>query len=269
MQHSNDPRPHDPRRPMRHCVDPFWEACPLERNWHTWHLFNVSDRWPQGAALARREAGLQLRGLRDLGEVILDWEIARDDPGRLAHERGGDQSINRLLSSHVHTETAIGGHEVHIDVITTGGFGPGRSLMEVHVFVDGLRESHAWEGGCALGIGGRTLPAVARIGSRNALVVDVDQEPRVALDTVTTYRLRADALVQRPCAWLWDVSPAAPGKGARRGRPLAQRDERMFRDWGPLPNGRITGIRRTTGWMAWTCPNLLGPSCLGEDLRRG
>jgi hypothetical protein len=241
MQHPNDPRPHDPRRPIRHRVDPFWETCPLERDWPTWDLFNVSRRTPQGAALVRHRAAQRLRGVRDLGELVLNWDVAQDDPGRLVHERGGDPSGRHPFSSHIHTEVTIDRHRIHMDVITTGGFGPGRSLTEARVFVDGVVAGQAWEGGCSLGAGGNSFPAIARIGRRTALVVDIDREPRVALDTVSTYRLRTDALVQRPCAWLWEASSAVPQKGARRRPLLAQRDARMFRDWGPLPERKDHG----------------------------
>jgi hypothetical protein len=153
VQHPKDPRPIDPRRPLRHRIDPYAASCPLGGAWREWDFFNASRRSPTGDALARDHAARNAIGVRDLGERALDWEVAFDDPGRLIHEAGGDPSGSHPWSGHVHAETRIDGVRVHIDWVAMLRFGPGRSLTEVRIYADGLLAGRAWQGGCSLGAG--------------------------------------------------------------------------------------------------------------------
>jgi hypothetical protein len=73
---------------------------------------------------------------------------------------------------HHHAETSINNHVVHIDVVDVRKYGPGRSVREFRIFVDGERAGRGRNCGCSLGFGGGDLPAVARIDSDLVLTVD-------------------------------------------------------------------------------------------------
>jgi hypothetical protein len=228
--------PNDRRRPQRHARDPFWQSCPLGSSWSEWDFLNVPRRAEDDQGVARNE---RLRGSRDLRELELAWEIAQDDPGRIVHETGGDPSGRHPYSSHVHAETTIDGIQVHVDWVTATRFGPGRSLTEVRIFVDGVVAGRAWRGGCSLGFGGDSFPAVARVGRDKALVVDGSSEPVIAYESDLARYHRQDAEVQRPCAWLWEVADGASRREGGRPRPrLGRRDERMVAKW-PEPGATI------------------------------
>jgi hypothetical protein len=82
---------------------------------------------------------------------------------------------------HHHAETPINGHLIHIDVVNVLKYGPGRSVREFRIFVDGELAGRGGDCGCSLGFGGGDLPAVARIDSDVVLTVDADsgKEPPV------------------------------------------------------------------------------------------
>ena len=73
---------------------------------------------------------------------------------------------------HRHGETSINSHVVHIDVVDIRKDGPGRSIREVRIFVDGELAGRGGACGCSLGFGGADLPAVGRIGCDAVLTVD-------------------------------------------------------------------------------------------------
>jgi hypothetical protein len=66
----------------------------------------------------------------------------------------------------------INNHVVHIDMVDVRKYGPGRSVREFRIFVDGELAGRAGECGCSLGFGGGDLPAVARIDSDAVMTVD-------------------------------------------------------------------------------------------------
>jgi hypothetical protein len=194
--------------------------------WQTWDFLNIPERRFTGEASNRDDALRQLVRVADLGELRLDWAIAADDPIR-THTDNGRPLGKYPHSSHVHTETEIDGARIHIDWVTANRYGPGRSMTEAHIFVDGVRAGHAWNGGCSLGFGGNAFPAVALLQPGTALVVDGNSE-RLILYEAPGYRYyRADAEVQRPHAWLWEVADSEASLEARAsGRRLGDRSRR-------------------------------------------
>lgn len=201
---------HDPRVARRRRIDPFHASCPIRDEWHEWHFFNVPRRGIVGKGLVLHK----LPATRDLGEIVLDWEVGQNDPGRFPPKAG--ERVERRWKSHIHTETTIDGHRVHIDWVQVERSGPHSWLIEARIFVDGVLAGQAWQGGCALGFGGGDFPAIARIGDTRAIVVDARRSPR-------------------PCVWLWEV--AAPDSEPATGhtRLLGERDERMHRKFERVP----------------------------------
>jgi hypothetical protein len=243
VQHHKDPRPRDPRRPLRHRVDPYAATCPLDSEWRDWDFLNVPNRRLTGAAIERHHVLRKLNGVRDLGELELAWEIAFDDPGRLIHEAGGDSTGNHPWSSHIHAETTIDDSRLHIDWITASRFGPGRSMTEVRIFLDGALVGQGFSGGCSLGFGGSDLPAVAMVGRDKAVVVDGSAQPLVAYEDALSRYFRCDAAVQRPCVWLWEVASQGLLRTRRDGprKRLGRRDPRMHREWEIPPRKEFDG----------------------------
>ena len=83
-----------------------------------------------------------------------DWKYSKGSP--------------RLL----HAETVIGGAHIHVDWAYARKHGPGRSITEIRIFVDGSLAGRGGQCGCALGFGKGDLPAVALLGGGKALTVD-------------------------------------------------------------------------------------------------
>ena len=81
--------------------------------------------------------------------------------------------MTRLPEGHIHAETTIGERQVHIDLVKIIRGGPGRSVTEVRIFVDGELAGRGGSCGCSLGGGGDDLPAVALISQSSVLSVTV------------------------------------------------------------------------------------------------
>ena len=73
---------------------------------------------------------------------------------------------------HLHAETVIDGARIHVDWVYARKHGPGRSITEIRIFVDGRLAGRGGQCGCALGFGKDDLPAVALLGGGKALTVD-------------------------------------------------------------------------------------------------
>jgi hypothetical protein len=98
---------------------------------------------------------------RTTGRLKLAWRPAADS---LVHPRGPD---------HIHTETTVDGHGVHIDRLERRLHSPGRGWKELRIFVDNVLAGRAGLAGCSLGAGGSDLPAIACIGRSKVITVDI------------------------------------------------------------------------------------------------
>lgn len=136
--------------------------CPLGTDWHRWDVLNAGARLSvlptRNAPPVSASGGAPLK---------VQWS-----PPTL-HFAG-----HRTLR-HSHGEFDVMGIRVHVDWVTMDAWGPGRSLVEARVFVNGELRGYAAEGGCSLGSGTACyFPAVARISPGFAVTVDRDEERR-------------------------------------------------------------------------------------------
>jgi hypothetical protein len=142
--------------------------CPLGGQWRTWDLHQHDFRHVSARIRRRCEAARALIPDRHVGRVKLTWVVAS------RQTRRGDK--------HCHAETTIEGRHVHVDYVKRTMGGPGRSLEECRIFVDGRLEGRGGTGGSAVGFGGSDLPALAKINESMVLTVDV--VPAVAFPLV-------------------------------------------------------------------------------------
>jgi len=152
-------------------------ACPLGRQWRRWDMFN-SPRYhavPDGARPAV-DAAAHSKPVRHLGLLPLSWETAEDDaafvPMTTAESGEPEWRWEKGSPRHLHAEADLDGRRVHVDWTHAHKHGPGRTITEIRIFVDGRLEGRGGRCGCSLGVGGNDLPAVALIGSGRALSVD-------------------------------------------------------------------------------------------------
>jgi hypothetical protein len=141
-------------------------ACPLPAQWIKWDMLSRDEknyRFVSEEQHARCEQARRTRPLRRLGRVPLKWESA-DGKARPA-------VMTRLREGHIHAETTIATRLVHIDLVEITRGGPGRSITEVRIFVDGQLAGRGGSCGCSLGGGGNDLPAVAVISGSTVLSV--------------------------------------------------------------------------------------------------
>ena len=154
------------------------QHCPLE-HWRLWDMFAKPENdfrfVPDDRAQVCRDARL-VRPILHLGQVALEWEVAADDarhvPMTPAESGSPDWKYQSGSPSHLHAETTIDGHLVHIDRVCASKSGPGRSVLEFRVFVEGKLAGRGGRCGCSLGFGGSDLPAVAQVGGSRVLTVD-------------------------------------------------------------------------------------------------
>ena len=151
--------------------------CPLGREWRRWDMFN-SPRYhtvPDDARPAV-DAARRAKPLRHLGVVPLPWETAEDDasyvPMTAAESGEPEGRWEKGSPRHLHAEADVDGRRVHVDWTHAHKHGPGRTITEIRIFVDGRLAGRGGRCGCSLGVGGDDLPAVALIGSGRALSVD-------------------------------------------------------------------------------------------------
>lgn len=133
--------------------------CPIGTTWRDWDLLTLSRHTATGVADHGRARGRRLAGLRHVADLTC------------AQLRADHMVAGRRHATHVHGDTEVDGLGVHVDWVWVRAWGPGRSLAEVRVFVDGTLAARAWRGGCSLGGGGTSFPAVAWVQPDLALVV--------------------------------------------------------------------------------------------------
>jgi len=152
-------------------------ACPLGREWRRWDMFD-SPRYhavPDDARPAV-DAAAHAQPVRHLGLLPLSWEIAEDDaahvPMTTAESGEPEWRCERGSPRHLHAEADVDDRRVHVDWTYAHKHGPGRTITEIRIFVDGRLAGRGGRCGCSLGVGGDDLPAVALIGGGRALSVD-------------------------------------------------------------------------------------------------
>lgn len=152
-------------------------GCPLRPEWRRWDMFNApryqvvpEDAQPAVDAARRAEP------VRHLGLVPLAWEIADDDaayaPMTTAESGEPEWRWDKGSPRHLHAETELDGRRVHIDWTHARKHGPGRTITEIRLYVDGRLAGRGGRCGSSLGAGGSDLPAVALIGDGKAVSVD-------------------------------------------------------------------------------------------------
>jgi hypothetical protein len=172
-------------------------SCPLDRSWRRWDMFNTPKYWDVPEDRQRTiDAASAAKPSSHLGLVQLDWELAGDDaafdPMTSAESGQPDWKYSEGSPRHLHAETVIDGARIHIDWAYARKHGPGRSITEIRIFVDGQLAGRGGQCGCTLGFGKDDLPAVALLGGGKVLTVD----------DVTTGALHAKAMPEL-LAELW------------------------------------------------------------------
>jgi len=166
-------------------------------------FFDVSKDVARVVARARR-----VKRLSEIGPVDVEWHVAADDASHLpmTPEESGRPGWKYLpgCPSHIHADLFVDRHGVHVDVCAATMFGPGRSWWECRIFVEGTLSGRGHRCGSSIGVGGRTLPAIALVGRRHVLCVDVDIQRIVQVQDSQTCYLRNDATVQRPVVTLFE-----------------------------------------------------------------
>jgi hypothetical protein len=153
------------------------DSCPLDRSWRRWDMFDAPKYWdvPDGMQPSI-DAARAAEPARHLGLVALAWELARDDasfePMTSAESGQPDWKYEKGSPRHLHAETAIDGARIHVDWAYARKHGPGRSITEIRIFVNGQLAGRGGRCGCSLGFGKGDLPAVALLGRGRALTVD-------------------------------------------------------------------------------------------------
>jgi len=153
------------------------DSCPLDRSWRRWDMFNTPKYWevPEDTQRIIDAAGAA-EPVRHLGLVVLAWELAPDDasldPMTTQESGQPDWKYSKGSPRHLHAETVIDGAHVHVDWTYARKHGPGRSMTDIRIFVDGSLAGRGGQCGCALGFGKGDLPAVALLGGGKALTVD-------------------------------------------------------------------------------------------------
>jgi hypothetical protein len=153
------------------------QTCPLDARWRRWDMFG--DRADDFRLLdpddfGRCAAARQAKPVTHIGVVRLDWEAAPD-----TESRGESSRHPAGAPLHFHAEAMVDGVLVHVDLVDVRKEGPGRSIREVRVFVDGTLAGRGGRCGCSLGFGGGDLPAVARIAPDRVLTVDSVGTPAI------------------------------------------------------------------------------------------
>ena len=136
--------------------------CPLGLDWHRWDVLNAGARL---AVLPRRES--LPASATDGYALPIEW-------GAPSEHRAGNRAAR-----HLHGNITVEGVRLHVDWVVMDATGPGRSLVETRLFVDGELRAYAAEGGCSLGSGTACyFPAVARIAPGIAVAVERDANRR-------------------------------------------------------------------------------------------
>jgi hypothetical protein len=142
--------------------------CPLGSCWRDWDMFGTLDKYFRFVSDEQKAQCQEARvraPSRHLGRIGLEWEATWIEPG-VGNRKG-------TFDGHVHAEATIETRLVHIDIVRLTKWGPGRSILEVRIFVDGELAGRGGSAGCSLGFGGSDLPAVAILSGSTVLSVAV------------------------------------------------------------------------------------------------
>jgi hypothetical protein len=191
-------------------------------------MFGTPRYWDVPAdAQPSLDAAVAARPSDHLGLVRLDWELARDDaafePMTSAESGQPDWKYSEGSPRHLHAEAVIGAARVHVDWVHARKHGPGRSITEVRIFVDGRLVGRGGQCGCSLGFGKKDLPAVALLGGGKALTVD----------DVTTGALHPKAMPEL-VAELWSTQNDSTARRSQRQR-AGRAHHRLSRYTGAAP----------------------------------
>jgi acyl-CoA-binding protein len=148
-------------------------GCPLDSNWRDWDLFGPNQYFklpPELEAISKAAQAVK-RGA-EIQTVEAEWESAADDVRFVPAPKG--TSFAKGSPTHQHTEFGLDGHLIHIDRVGATRGGPGRSIVEYRIYLDGQFAGHGGRGGTSLGGGGDSLPAVALLGQDKILTVSED-----------------------------------------------------------------------------------------------
>ncbi|MCX6550629.1 MAG: hypothetical protein NTY02_06440 [Acidobacteria bacterium] len=164
-------------------------SCPLDRSWRRWDMFNTPKYWDvPNETQPIIDAASAAEPSSHLGPLALDWELARDDasfePMTSAESGQPDWKYEKSSPRHLHAETVIAGAHIHVDWAYARKHGPGRSITEIRIFVDGRLAGRGGRCGCSLGFGKGDLPAVALLGGGAALTVDDVTSGALATDAM-------------------------------------------------------------------------------------
>ncbi len=146
-------------------------TCPMGSAWREWDLSTPERVHPSDPGdFARVQAArAAVRGMK-LEKIEVSWSIASDDARYLRAPRGAHHAEES--PSHLHADFTVNGHRVHIDRLSANKHSPGRSYVEIRIFVDGILAGRGGSAGSSLGGGGNDLPAIALLGDDRALTVD-------------------------------------------------------------------------------------------------
>jgi hypothetical protein len=150
--------------------------CPNDPYWRDWDMFRRDYFFamlPSGElAVCTRARNLHPRAHRC--RVPLLWELgATAVPPPRPLPASGIPPLVPHAERHMHAETRIDHHLVHIDVVSLTKYSPGRSVDECRVFVDGTLAGRGGKCGSSIGVGGYSLPAVALVDVGVAVTVDL------------------------------------------------------------------------------------------------
>jgi hypothetical protein len=116
-------------------------TCPLDPSWRRLDVFVPARRHDlvPPEAIPRILEARRVPGNQKLQTLDLVWEVA-DDDASIAPATDDPRSFDPHTPSHVHADCTIADHHVHIDATAARLWGPGRSWLEVRIFVDGHAE---------------------------------------------------------------------------------------------------------------------------------
>lgn len=147
------------------------DRCPLGDAWRAWDFLTLHRReLPGGIKIVDRHGLVRPR----VGPIDVEWERGAHDGSlrspTLAEGAGVSLRFTPGSPAHAHCEFDVDAHRVHIDRVSGIKYGPGRSWIELLVFVDDVWVGHGWTGGCSLGGGGsRNWPLAVALDQRTGI----------------------------------------------------------------------------------------------------
>ena len=162
-------------------------ACPMPPDWRTWDMLGTHrfDHVPPDVA-AVVAAAKRARPVEHLAVLQPVFEVAADDGSLvpMTPEESGqpEWKFKRGNPRHRHAEFVHSGSLVHVDHLSATKFGPGRSYVEIRIFIDGRLAGRGGRCGISLGGGGADYPAVALFPNGTAVTVsEIDHAPVIEL----------------------------------------------------------------------------------------